>query len=269
MIVCADDYGISPATSEGIRDLIERGLISSTTCILTRPSSLADLKKLRSVAGVDIGLHFTLPSPRGGFLKLGEVARSLLHTPGRQIEAELERQHKIFTQVMGRTPDFYDGHQHIHILPKVANALAEFSTRVAGPVHIRLSQTPVSGPATFFLNAISRRAARVFARAGLHTTGRLYGYHDYNAPNGFARMLAAVPWEKVEARDVLYCHPGRLDPSLRDVDDLIESRQEVLDFIREGHLRAQLRAQGLNMNRFSAATPRRRASTALAVDLSP
>ena len=36
--LCADDYGISPAVSRGIRDLIARGRLNATSVMVNAPS---------------------------------------------------------------------------------------------------------------------------------------------------------------------------------------------------------------------------------------
>ena len=40
--------------------------------------------------------------------------------------AEIAAQWQRFVTVMGRAPDFIDGHQHVHILPQVRHALIEY-----------------------------------------------------------------------------------------------------------------------------------------------
>jgi chitin disaccharide deacetylase len=69
--LCADDYGISPAVSRAIRDLIGRGRLNATSVMVTAPSfSAAEARALADVAGRDrraaIGLHFTLTAGWSG-----------------------------------------------------------------------------------------------------------------------------------------------------------------------------------------------------------
>ncbi len=59
----ADDYGISPAVSAAIRDLIARGRLSATSVMTSTPSfSPSEAAALLDVAGsrAAIGLHVTL-----------------------------------------------------------------------------------------------------------------------------------------------------------------------------------------------------------------
>ena len=68
IVLCADDYGISPAVNVAIRDLIVRGRLSATSVMVTAPAfdrfEAAALDVLNaSRQRVAIGLHFTLTAP--------------------------------------------------------------------------------------------------------------------------------------------------------------------------------------------------------------
>src|SRR5512134_75197 len=87
IVLCADDYGISPGVSAAIRDLVARGRINATSAMTVAPSltkaEAASLSALKADApNLQIGLHFTLTAPfrplsaghaptrRGAFLPL-------------------------------------------------------------------------------------------------------------------------------------------------------------------------------------------------------
>ena len=109
IILCADDYGISPAVSTAIRDLIARRRINATSAMVITPSfSNAEAAALRDVAAdhAAIGLHLTLTAPfrplsrdfaplrNGAFLPLAAMAgRGLARmlTPA-LLEAEIAAQ---------------------------------------------------------------------------------------------------------------------------------------------------------------------------------
>ena len=64
-ILCADDYGFSPGVSSAIRDLIDRGRLSATSCMTMSPFWPDHASWLKPYADqVDVGLHLTLTDHR-------------------------------------------------------------------------------------------------------------------------------------------------------------------------------------------------------------
>ena len=68
IILCADDYGLSPGVDNAIRDLLVRGRLSATSVMVVTPTFARD--EAQSLAGLDtggrrpaIGLHVTLTAP--------------------------------------------------------------------------------------------------------------------------------------------------------------------------------------------------------------
>src|SRR3974377_2015049 len=137
--LCADDYGISPAVSAAIRELVARGLINAASVMVVTPSfSASEAISLREAATsrAAIGLHLTLTAPfhpltdfapryNGAFLPLKSMAgRAAVPRPDRaRREAEITSQFVAFRNAFGRNPDYVDGHQHIHVFPQISEAL--------------------------------------------------------------------------------------------------------------------------------------------------
>ena len=130
--------------NRAIRDLIARRRINATSVMVGAPSfDAGEARALDAVAGENagtraaVGLHFTLTAPfrplgayrpiaaDGAFLSLRQMlARGLARAlDGRAAAAEAERQIEAFRPAFGRPPDFIDGHQHVHLLPQVGDAL--------------------------------------------------------------------------------------------------------------------------------------------------
>ena len=68
IILCADDYGLSPGVSQAIRMLAAANRISATSAIVTRPNwprEAAALKPLMSGIAVGLHLNLTLGAPLG------------------------------------------------------------------------------------------------------------------------------------------------------------------------------------------------------------
>ncbi len=122
IIVCADDYGMSKEVDEAIIELIEKQRISAASCMTLMPSWDRAAKKLKKLEGnAAFGLHFDL----GGFsslsrLMIGSMTRTL-HRPS--LEKTLNQQLDNFEEKLGRSPDYIDGHQHVHVFPVIRDVL--------------------------------------------------------------------------------------------------------------------------------------------------
>jgi len=42
IVLCADDYGIAPGVGRAIRDLLDRGRLSATSCMVVSPDFAAE-----------------------------------------------------------------------------------------------------------------------------------------------------------------------------------------------------------------------------------
>jgi predicted glycoside hydrolase/deacetylase ChbG (UPF0249 family) len=283
MILCADDYGISPGVSRGIRQLLARGRLSATSCMVGFPEVEDELRALRAYReSVDIGLHFVLTDhaplashpdssglldANGRLLPFSRLARRAYRNRldegaiARELTSQLDR----FVEWLGFAPDFIDGHQHVQQLPGVRNALAAVvraDPRLAN-VYVRVGKLPRIGPKALSSSpswstllgscAIafpSRGAGRVFAAAGIRTNDRLLGYYPAEQGLAFEAVFAWYASLRPSARDVFSCHPGTMDPILEARDSLTSEREEVLGFLASDAFEERLASSGLALNRF-------------------
>jgi len=140
MIICADDFGLSDDIDGAILELCGSGHLSAVSCAASlRRCSPQNLKELRAHEGsVDIGLHLCLADET---LELPDRSGKLLALPAyrlflrravlglvkpEDIAAKISAQYSNFVEKCGRTPDFIDGHLHVHQLPGVRASLIEF-----------------------------------------------------------------------------------------------------------------------------------------------
>jgi predicted glycoside hydrolase/deacetylase ChbG (UPF0249 family) len=132
IILCADDYGLNPSISQGIRQLVTKQRLSAVSCMVNMPDIQQQAKQLIDLqANIDIGLHFNLTEGSYAMLsskQMPSLGKLLLRSQLRLlsvnfIEQELNAQLDKFEQAFARLPDFIDGHQHVHHLPVVRAAL--------------------------------------------------------------------------------------------------------------------------------------------------
>lgn len=245
IIVCADDYAISPGVSRAIRRLAGAGRIDATSCMTDTEFWPAEGAALRSQApDIQIGLHLAFTGgPRGtlGGLALRAFAGRL---DPRAIAVEIERQIDAFERVFGSPPAYIDGHQHTHQFPVIrAAVLALWDRRVdRSRTWLRVSDAP-AGPAALKSVAIGAlgRAMKRDARArGIPTNDRLVGAYGFSGKTPYSRIFEDA-LAQARGKTVVMCHPGEVDDALRAADDLVEPRAAELAYF-ESDSYAALRA---------------------------
>jgi hypothetical protein len=249
--LCADDYGISPAVSAAIRELVARRLINAASVMVVTPSFSKDEAMAlaeAAAARAAIGLHLTLTAPfhplteftpqrAGAFLPLnGMAARALLHRLDRgRLEAEIAAQFAAFRKAFGRAPDYVDGHQHIHVFPEIGDALLRVIKQEAPQVWLRqcgrAAATPkrLADPKGFILDALSARLRRLAAQSGVRTNPAFAGTYSFRPEADFS-MLFGEFLDGLPEGGLLMCHPGKVDQELRQLDPLTDLREREYAF---------------------------------------
>lgn len=280
IVVCADDYGLAPGVSDAIAGLIRSGRLSATSCM----SLCADwrraaepLRESISLAPADIGLHLTLTdhpaltraTGLGSSGRLPPLARllprALAHRlPAAAVADEVRAQFDAFEDAWGTPPDHVDGHQHVHLLPGIREALvAELLRRYpVGRVWVRdCVEPPVRclwrGEAVgkaLFIGALGFALRRQLRAAGIPANAGFSGLHDFSAvpPIGdkMRRFLAGVG-----PRPLVHVHPGRVDAALIACDTLTTPREAELAYLASDQFARDLAAAGLRPARFAAFAP--------------
>ncbi|MFA7476061.1 MAG: ChbG/HpnK family deacetylase [Castellaniella sp.] len=221
IVLCADDFGMNPAVNAGILSLAGSGRLSATSLLVDGPAARRDTPALLA-SGLQIGLHlnFTESFGQPGLcLPLGRLIRAawLGRLPDDAVRDAVRRQLALFQDITGREPDYVDGHQHVHQLPGIRDALLESlpapcagrpwirdvgRPRMAGlPPRLRFKAAVIAGLGAAGLR---RRAA---ARGHALNPGFL-GVYDFKggvpAYEGWMRRWLA----SCRDGDVLMCHPA-------------------------------------------------------------
>lgn len=277
LIVTADDFGIGPATTQGILDLASRGLLTGTVLLVNSPHAEAAVRAWRQAgASLELGWHPcltldrpvlparqvpTLVQPDGRFWPLNAFTRRLCLRricPG-EIEAELRAQYQHFCDLVGRTPPSVNSHHHVQVFPPVGSILGRvlrgqlplpYVRRVREPWST-LARVPGARAKRGFLSLLGRMEARRQHRDGFRGNDWLAGVTDppYVAdPAYLSRWLTRVPGRVVE----LTCHPGHLDTTLigRDCtasDGLLLRRVRELHLLRHASFPAACRQAGFSL----------------------
>lgn len=269
--LCADDYGISPAVSSAIRDLIAKGRINATSVMVVAPSfhrsEAAALNALRAHgARAAIGLHLTLSAPfqplTEGFKPLADKAfpsygmmlvRALLRQLDRgALEAEIAAQIRMFGHEFGRAPDFIDGHQHVHIFPQVHDALFAVARKMAPTAWIRQCGRTgalikrIGDPKGFVLDRLNKKFRERAAAMGVKTNSAFAGTYAFNDNADFAALFPRF-LDRLPDGGLVMCHPGMVDAELRRLDPLTTLREKEYAYFSGETFPKLLASQGITL----------------------
>jgi chitin disaccharide deacetylase len=252
VILCADDFAITPGVTRGIRDLARARRLSATSAIVTMPgweTDAAVLRDLRGYLAAGLHLNLTLGAPLSAMPRLapdGEfpdsvhiVRKSLSLTLDlAEVKNEIAQQLERFITGTGFPPDFIDGHQHVHALPGIRTALLDVLVRRFPNI-----KPLIRDPADTW-TAIAKRKTSVIKAAGLsilaHGFGkraRILGFPVNHGFAGFSAFDMKRPYAgELDCffamrgpRHLVMCHPGYVDETLADLDIVVERRRQELD----------------------------------------
>lgn len=247
LIVCADDYALTPGVSRAIRELIAAGRISATSVMTACPLWPDEAPALAAVSGnADIGLHLTLTdqaplgampklAPQGRLPPIGKVVRASLlgQLPIVEIEAEIARQLERFVEVWRRPPAHVDGHHHVHQLPGIRGALLRilerkgFRTPYLRSCHEPLSRIMARGitPAkALLISSLGAGFVRAASAHGLAVNEGFSGIYDLSAEDQGLEDLFARFIRHLGPRPLMMCHPGYSDAALAGLDTMTGQR---------------------------------------------
>jgi len=125
--ICADDFGLEAGVNEGILQLVAQGRLSAVSCLTQGASFRQDSAKLASM-DVDIGLHLNFTEALTGSDIVQPVVKLILQAYSHalsidRVRAQINQQFDLFEEHVGRSPEFVDGHEHVHQLPVIREAL--------------------------------------------------------------------------------------------------------------------------------------------------
>jgi chitin disaccharide deacetylase len=253
--VTADDFGIGYETSRGIVEAHLAGPVSATSVMVVAAEQLKrSLPLLNRAPGLRLGLHVTLTANpgmplrarkrsglvnrRGEFASLGILlARCVLRRVDRSaLRDEISGQVELFQKLVGRAPEYVDGHQHCHQFAVVRDVVAELIDAGVLPRAVRCTPEPpavrrgirVERSRRSLIHAVGVKSRPVFAAVG----GIMPDY--FVGVLSPAMLRLENPWEPyvrllpARAEVELGVHPGRLDESLRGRDPYIQPREAEL-----------------------------------------
>ena len=260
LIVNADDFGLTENVNRGILDAYRDGIVTSTTLLangMAFESAVAAGKQFHRL-GIGVHLNLSEGEPVAGVALVPTLvdAGGRLHlTPARlwaaiaagrvslpEIEVELRAQ---ITKIVGAgiAPTHFDGHKHVHVLPRVSDIVIRLTQEFRVP-SVRCpseKKTNVggtrrngrfSGASRFKQNLVGRAVsslAEVFSakleRAGIHSPAHFYGIREtgFLDTSALREILGNLP----EGTSELMCHPGYRDIDLEKTGTRLRAQREI------------------------------------------
>ncbi len=239
VIFHGDDFGLTGAINDGILEAHDRGLLRSTSLIVSGIAAEHAASAVRGHPGLDVGLHATLveerpvlspdriPSLVTGDRFLPDFRTvALRYAVGRwrpaEACAEIAAQWDRLAE-LGLQASHCDGHQHLHLLPGVLPAVVE-QARTRGirfvrsrPVEPVWRGEPLVRRCEFLvlsgITALSRR--RAYARGAEGYSFVTVGFAAGGGRLTRTRLLEILDRLGEEPVVEVMLHPGRVDADTR------------------------------------------------------
>jgi len=228
--ICADDYAFDAAISLGILDCIDAGRISATSCMVLSPAWPAWAPALRERKGAaDFGLHLDVNEFAGYAQRglSGWIAAAYLGGIQRpQAQAWVNEQLDAFEALMQSPPDYVDGHQHVHQLPVLREALIDALVKRYGRACALRITRPKGwrGLKAQIIGALGAGGLqRLAQRAGLATNADFAGVYGFGPDEDFASLISEALSSLPDA-GLLMTHPGRMGPTEARADPIRAAR---------------------------------------------
>jgi hopanoid biosynthesis associated protein HpnK len=272
LVVTADDIGLHPGMTLGSLKACDEGIVTAVSVVANGRAFEPAVDLLRDRPGLDVGVHLTLvgenplsPPERvpslvgrgGSFLKnfkaftrrylLGGIAAA-------EVEEELRRQIERL-QATGLPVVHANGHQHLHVLPKVFEIVLRLAEEHRIPF-VRIPREPAArglSPRSLqigILNGIARKARRRLEGSRIRSTDRTVGVVE---AGGLTVEKLARILKDVEGLTELVCHPGLGDETLAAAYDWGYGWDRETAALCDPRVKEMMRERGIELMGFSKA----------------
>jgi predicted glycoside hydrolase/deacetylase ChbG (UPF0249 family) len=255
LTLCADDYAQSPGISQGILQLIEAKRLTATS-VFSLSAHWPDAARDLSGLDADIGLHLDLTEPfaTDSHPLSWWLIRSQLRLLSRaQLRGRILAQIDAFADALGRLPDYIDGHQHVHALPVIRQALTDaiaerWENQPLPYVRLPdlLADAGDSGVKGWILKTCCAGFAQHIARSGLTAPAWFAGMYSFDPRTDYAalmeRWLASCP-----DGGLIMCHPGLADTA---ADPIAATRPLEYRYLASAAFADACREQNIELSRF-------------------
>jgi len=213
LVVNADDFGYSSGINRGILDCHERGVVTSTSCMVTGPAVDEAAAMSSENPELSIGLHWDVFGEDERDFDLDDVAA---------VRDEFRRQLERFYELFGRPPTHVDSHRHAHVQEHLMPVFQELVEPLGVPLR-------GDGRVTFI--------------------GGFYAQWEWKVTQleyvGVPFLQQLLREEVVDDWTEVSCHPGYISPGFRSV--YASEREEEIRTLTDPRVRETIDELGLRL----------------------
>ncbi|MBC7204061.1 MAG: ChbG/HpnK family deacetylase [Pusillimonas sp.] len=223
LILCADDFGMNSAANAAILALAQCERLSATSCLVDGPTFERDAALLQATQ-LQTGLHLNFTDNFGQpdlVMPINQLIAAAYSCRLKTfvVKSAVARQFDRYETIMGRAPDYVDGHLHVHQLPVIRNALlaemvSRYGRRSTRPWlrntrfrRVRGLSASLKLKAWIIQTLGSAALVRLAKQNGFQTNGGFLGVYGFTGgESAYAKHMQA--WLGAATNgDVLMCHP--------------------------------------------------------------
>jgi predicted glycoside hydrolase/deacetylase ChbG (UPF0249 family) len=260
LIVNADDYGLTPGVSAGIRHAALQGIVTSTTAMMNMPDAAPELPKaLAQCPSLGIGVHLTLtvgkpllsPSKipslvdeQGNFFRREAFIKHLPLINAKEAHAEWTAQVEEFVRVTGLKPDHLDSHHHSsYYTPDLFENMLELAALYGCP--IRYPYNDLSSSKEFLPG---KDAEKDYATVQMLTEKYQPERPSHFSPDFYAEtadrehlvsILEKLCQSESKCWEIM-CHPAEVDEALRQISSYGDPRETELKVLTDPSIKVVL-----------------------------
>jgi predicted glycoside hydrolase/deacetylase ChbG (UPF0249 family) len=252
LVVTADDLGLSQAVTRGVLQAHRRGIVRSTSLLVTFPASEAGAALAREERDLEIGLHLdlvggwpisdpaaisTLCDGEGRFFKLPELTRRLFTGRVRANEVAIELRAQVDRARSWGVPALaWDSHRHVHLMPPVARVVGSLASEL-GARWVRRGR---AARGTLSSKAAALHLSSLLSELALRRIPGNSWYLDLTSSRPRLDATAVALLATRGGVGELSAHPGYIDDDLRRADSLVEEREYDLELLTDPLLQEAL-----------------------------
>ncbi len=262
LIVNADDYGRAPGLSAGVRAAHQRGIVTSTTAMMTYPYALAEIELAHQTCPtLALGVHLCITGGRpvappqaipslvkadGSFYTVDDLPAVAPAMDPTELRVELRAQIERFLE-SGATLSHLDSHHHVtYRSVPFFRVMLDLAREYNVPVRYPLHDDPASVAARLGLPRDRAECLVAESRAGVPTPDRfLDTFYDETAT---LESLLATLDDLPEGVSELMCHPGYVDEALDG--DYFAPREREVSILTHPAARARIDQRGIKLAAF-------------------